>query len=72
MARSEVRFIQRYRSAHDGVEFDAPFAGLEYVGRDRFDVVWHRHTRQWLCLYRSLTLTEALRHIETDGLLHPV
>ncbi len=66
------RFIQRYRSAHDGGEFDAPFAGLEYVGRDRFDVVWHRHTGQWFRLYQSLKLPEALRRIETDGLLHPV
>lgn len=66
------RFIQRYRSAHDGGAFDAPFAGLEYVGRDRFDVVWHRHTGQWFRLARSLTLAEALQRIETDGVLHPV
>lgn len=68
------RFIQRYRCVWpDAIEpeFDAPFARLEYVGRDRFGVSFRRHTERWFCLYRSLSLVEALQTIERDGLLHP-
>jgi hypothetical protein len=69
------RFMQRYRSGFDdnlGWEFDAAFCRLEYVGRDRFDVSWHRHTGQWFCLYRGRSLAEALELIERDGHLHPL
>ncbi len=69
------RFIQRFRyNPPDPIEpeFDAPFARLEYVGRDCFDLSYHRHTGEWWRLYRSLSLEEALRTIERDGFLHPV
>jgi hypothetical protein len=33
---------------------------------------WHRHTGTWFCLYRGLSLVEALKTIEADGLLHPL
>jgi hypothetical protein len=72
---TRYRFIQRYRSGFPenlNEEFDAPFTRLDWVGRDRFDVQWHRHTGAWFCLYRSLSLTEALKAIETDGHLHPL
>jgi hypothetical protein len=69
------RFLQRYRSGYPdnrGWEFDAPFARLDYLGEDRFDVMWHRHTGQWWRLYHSVSLAEALRHIVEDGHLHPL
>ncbi len=72
---NKYRFIQRFRSDHpDAItpEFDAPFARLEYVGRDRFDLSYYRHTGEWLCLYRSVPFAEALKLIESDGHLHPV
>jgi len=72
---NRYRFMQRYRSGFPenlGEEFDAPFTRLDWVGRDRFDIQWHRHTGAWLCLYRGLSLGEALKTIETDGLLHPL
>ena len=71
---ARYRFIQRYRSGYPenlGEEFDAPFARLDWVGRDRFDIQWHRHTGTWFPLYRHQTLAQALKIIETDGLLHP-
>src|SRR5271156_5727742 len=40
-------FIQRYRSGFPenlGEEFDAPFARLDGISPDRFDIQWHRHT----------------------------
>ena len=72
---SRYRFIQRYRSGHPenlGEEFDAPFARLDWISRDRFDIMWHRHTGAWYRLHRDKSLSEALRILETDGILHPV
>jgi hypothetical protein len=71
---NKFRFITRYRSGHAdnlGEEFDAPFARLEYVSPDRFDISYFRHTEEWFCLHRSVTLAQALRLIESEGLLHP-
>lgn len=72
---NRYRFLQRYRSGHShnkGEEFDSPFARLDWVSRDRFDIQWHRHTGQWYCLYRGLSLAEALDTLVSDSLLHPV
>lgn len=71
-------FLTRYRSGYlvnAGEEFDAAFTRLDYLdghlAKARFDVMWHRHTGQWYRLHASVTLDEALRLIETDGVLHP-
>ncbi|MDP6343343.1 MAG: hypothetical protein QF491_07410, partial [Alphaproteobacteria bacterium] len=44
----KYRFIQRFRSDRPenavDPEFDAPFARIEYVGRDYFDLSYFRHT----------------------------
>jgi len=72
---NKYRFIQRFRcNPPDAIvpEFDAPFARIDYLSRDRFDVSYHRHTGAWLCLCRSLSLKEALEEIETNPLLQPV
>jgi hypothetical protein len=75
---SKYSFITRYRSGFPdnlGEEFDAPFTRLDYAGRDRaearFDVMWHRHTGQWLRIYAAVSLDEALHSIETDIWLQP-
>lgn len=75
---SKYSFITRYRSGfaeNRGEEFDAAFTRLDHREADlaevRFDVMWHRHTGQWFRLHAAATLQEALRLIETDGLLHP-
>ena len=68
------RFMHRYRSGMEhnrGEEFDAPFAGIDRVERDRFDIYWMRHTGKWWKLYAGVTLAEALRILETDGALFP-
>jgi hypothetical protein len=72
---NKYRFIERFRSDRpDAVEpeFDAPFARLEYVGRDCFDLSYHRHTGEWLCLFQRISLAEALRLIEEHVHFHPV
>ncbi len=68
-------FIQRYRSGfpeNAGEEFDAAYARLDHVNGDRFDLMWHRHTGQWLCYRRNLTLDEALDVMRTDGFVQPL
>jgi hypothetical protein len=69
------RFVQRYRSGwpdNRGWEFEEPFARLDYLAGNRFDVMWHRHTGTWWRLYHSVSLAEAIRCIEKDGHLHPL
>lgn len=74
---SSYSFIIRFRSGfpeNAGEEFDSGFARLDHApgGSDiRFDVMWHRHTGQWLPFLGSVTLEEALRAIETDEVLRP-
>ena len=72
---SRYRFLQRYRSGfpeNAGEEFDSPFTRLDWVGRDCFDIQWHRHTGTWFRLHRGLSLAQAIKTIESDGLLHPL
>lgn len=54
-----------------GEEFDAPFVRLDWIAPDHFNIQWHRHTGAWFCLYRGKTLAQALKLIETDGILQP-
>lgn len=66
---NKYRFITRYRTDRtDAVtpEFEAPFARLEFVSRDCFDLSYHRHTGEWFCLYQRVNLAEALALI-ADG-----
>jgi hypothetical protein len=72
---SKFSFIQRYRSGfpeNPGEEFDSPFTRLDWTGRDRFDLMWHRHTGQWFRLHHGLSLELAIATLKVDGLLHPL
>jgi hypothetical protein len=72
---TKYRFVQRYRSGFPdnlGEEFDAPFARLDWISRDRFDIQWHRHTSEWFRLHRGLTLEQAIETLRSHGILHPV
>ena len=74
-AAGRYRFMQRYRSGMEynrGEEFDAPFARIDRMGPDRFDIYWMRHTCKWWRLHTGVTLVEVLQILETDGVLHPV
>ena len=71
---SRYRFVQRYRSGFPdnlGEEFDTPFVRIDWLSPDRFNIQWHRHTGAWFCLHRHKSLAQALKLIETDGILHP-
>ena len=72
---TKYRFLQRYRSGFEdnrGEQFDAPFVRLDWVGRNRFDVQWHRHTGQWFRVHQNLSLNAALDAIITNEILHPL
>jgi len=74
-AGGRYRFVQRYRSGMEhscGEEFDAPFARIDRMGPGHFDIYWMRHTGKWWRLYSGVTLAEALKILEADGLLHPI
>ena len=75
---AKYSFVTRYRSGfaeNAGEEFDSAFTRLDHleecIAETRFDVMWHRHTGQWFRLFPSVTLDEALRLVENEGLLHP-
>src|ERR1700677_2610555 len=62
-AAGRYKFTQRWRSGFEeniGVKFDAPFARIDRMGPDRFDIHWMRHTGTWWQLYTGVTFAEAL------------
>jgi len=68
-APGRYRFMRRYRSGMDhnfGAAFDAPFARIDRMGPDCFDIYWMRHTGTWWRLHVGVTLAEALRILEAD------
>jgi len=72
---ASCRFLQRDRSGFAenlGEEFDRPFARLDRVAPDRFDIMWMRHTGRWWPLHRDLSLSRAMRILATDELLQPL
>ena len=69
------RFMVRYRSGWPdtfGEEFDQPYARLDHMGPDNFDIYWRRHNGQWWPLHRGKTFVEAITILEEDGVLRPV
>ena len=74
-AGGRYRFMERYRSGfpdNAGEEFDAPYARLNYTGRDRFDIYWMRHTGKWWLLFQDVSLAVALKIPEEDSVMHPI
>ncbi|WP_443189663.1 DUF3024 domain-containing protein [Novosphingobium sp. Rr 2-17] len=58
-AAGRYRFMQRYRlgmAPNRSDEFDAPFARIDRLGPDNFDVQWMRHTGQWWRVYSGVSL----------------
>jgi hypothetical protein len=71
---SKYRFITRYRAPEQNgtkSEFDSPFARLDYLAPDSFDLLWYRHTGTWHLVGQRLKLTEALETLTNSGIFHP-
>ena len=43
--------------------FETKFARMEYVGNERFNLSYMRHTQKWWEIYQELTITECLKLI---------
>lgn len=48
-----------------------PFTRLGYVGNDRLDMAYMRHTGRWQEVFQGLTLDERLESIRRDPWLRP-
>jgi hypothetical protein len=71
-ASGRFRFMRRYRSAfadNRRMGFDAPFARIDRMGPDLFDIHWMRPTERWWPVYSGVTLAGALTILETDSVL---
>lgn len=51
--------------------FEACFTRLEYVGNNRFNLAYMRHTDKWWETERGLTLADWLETIRGNSLYHP-
>jgi len=51
--------------------FIAYFTRLEYVGNNRFNLAYMRHTDKWWETLRGLTLEDCLETIRGNSLYHP-
>jgi hypothetical protein len=52
--------------------FESKLARLLYIGPDRFNLAFQRHTGQWIELYEALPLRECLETIRDDPWFIPV
>ena len=51
--------------------FEVGFARLEFVGDNRFDLAYFRHTGKWWPVFSGLTVDEALDLVSSEGLFNP-
>ena len=51
--------------------FEAYFTRLEYVGNNRFNLAYMRHTDKWWETLRGLTLADCLKTIRNNSIYHP-
>src|SRR5437588_4489697 len=52
-------------------DFEAKFIRMGYLGSNRFDLSFMRHTGQWVTLYSDLSLDECLAAIRDEPLFFP-
>ena len=46
--------------------FETKFARMEYVGNERFNLSYMRHTEQWFEIYQRISMEECLRIIAEE------
>ncbi len=51
--------------------FETKFARMEYVGNNRFNLSYMRHTGQWIEIFQDITLDEALQEIADQPFFCP-
>ncbi|NIR53010.1 hypothetical protein GWO43_30645 [candidate division KSB1 bacterium] len=68
-------FCAKYRNPRENAEeenFEVRTTRLEYVGGQRFNLAYMRHTGKWCDVYSALSLEECLEAIEENELFWPV
>jgi hypothetical protein len=51
--------------------FEEKFARLEYIGKDKFNLAYMRHTEKWWEIEQGITLEKCLEEIKTNQILQP-
>lgn len=67
--------IAKYRDPRqegEGAYFEVSTTRLEYVGRQRFNLAYMRHTGRWFEVFQDLTLPESIDTIEKQAIFWPV
>jgi len=62
---SKCYFVSIYRTPSRDT-FETKFARMEFVGADRFNLSFMRHTEQWVELYAGQTVDECLKAIKDN------
>ncbi len=68
-------FCAKYRDPRENATqeyFEARTTRLEYVGAQRFNLAYMRHTGKWMEVFPALSLEECLETIEQVELFWPV
>ncbi|MBI5589141.1 MAG: hypothetical protein HY881_01530 [Deltaproteobacteria bacterium] len=72
--RHSIYFCAKYFSPGPNAlspNFETKFARLEYVGENRFNLSFMRHTGQWIEIYPNLSLDKCLEAIKDDPAFFP-
>jgi hypothetical protein len=67
-------FMARYASPGSNCispSFEVGFARLEFIGDDRFDLAYFRHTGKWWTILSELTVDEVLKIVKDGGHFTP-
>ena len=51
--------------------FEVGFARLEFMGDNKFDLAYFRHTGKWWPVFSELTVDEVLDLVKSEALFHP-
>ena len=68
-------FITKYCNPRENATteyFEVRSTRMEYIGGQRFNLAYMRHTGQWMEVFQGLTLAECLETIEKEELFWPV
>ncbi|MFH1160744.1 MAG: hypothetical protein V1733_07335 [bacterium] len=68
-------FCEKYKSEEPNRiadEFEVKFVRLEYVGRDKFNLSYFRHTEQWFLVATDLTLQDCLEMMQDNPVFQPI
>ncbi len=51
--------------------FEGRFARMEYVGNNKFNMAYMRHTGQWWEIFQDFTLDQCIQEIKENPWFHP-